>query len=196
MYVFPKKVTILRIYSLTTCTNASLALLTLMFLNIHRLFLMAIPDKVSLILSVLNLLFAEPVLLRLLILILLLMYGILSVLLSHLVVSLVHNLLNSLFIKPCSPLWLIQWGGRILHMDFSNDLALSQVKVTVPITPGGTPDFKWQRRLNGGKNQNPKKSPDQNLTPKTPMLNFRAIKISRQQRQSQNKFGFILYSQS
>ena len=35
-------------------------------------------------------------------------YGILSVLLSHLVVSLVHNLLNILFIKPCSPLWLIQ----------------------------------------------------------------------------------------
>ena len=47
-----------------------------MFLNIHRLFLMAIPDKVSLILSILKLIFAEPVLLRLLILILLLIYGI------------------------------------------------------------------------------------------------------------------------
>ena len=167
-----------------------------MFLNIRRLLLMAIPDKVSLILSILKLLFAEPVLLRLLILILLLIYGILSVLLSHLVVSLVHNLLSSFFIKPCSPLWLIQWGGRILHMGFSNDLFLSQVKVTVRITPGGTPDFKWQGRLNGGKNQNPKKSVDQNLTPKNPMLNFWAIKISRQQRQSQNKFGFILYSQN
>ena len=196
MYVFPKKVTILRIYSLTTCTNASLALLTLMFLNIHRLFLMAIPDKVSLILSILNLLFAEPVLLRLLILILLLIYGILSVLLSHLVVSLVHSLLNSLFIKPCSPLWLIQWGGRILHMDFSNDLALSQVKVTVPITPGGTPDFKWQRRLNGGKNQNQKKIPGPKFNPKNSHAEFPSHKISRQQRQSQNKFGFILYSQS
>ena len=63
-----------------------------MFLNIHRLFLISIPDKVSLILSILNLLFAEPVLLRLLISVLLLIiYGILSVLLSHLVVSLVHN---------------------------------------------------------------------------------------------------------
>ena len=42
-----------------------------MFLNIRRLFLMAVPDKVSLILSILKLLFAEPVLLRLPILILL-----------------------------------------------------------------------------------------------------------------------------
>ena len=42
-------------------TNASLALLTLMFLNTHRLFLMAVPDKV--ILSIFKLLFAEPVLL-------------------------------------------------------------------------------------------------------------------------------------
>ena len=69
---------------------------------------MAVPEKVSLILSVLKVLFAEPVLLRFLILILLLSYGILSVLLSHLVVSLVHNLLSSFFIKPSSPLWLIQ----------------------------------------------------------------------------------------
>ena len=38
---------------------------------------------------------------------LILSYGILSALLSHLVVSLVHNLLSSLFIKPCSPLWVI-----------------------------------------------------------------------------------------
>ena len=58
-----------------------MALLTLMFLNIHRLFLMAIPDKVSLILAILKLFFAEPVLLRLPILMLLLIYGILSVLL-------------------------------------------------------------------------------------------------------------------
>ena len=43
---------------------------------------MAIPEKVSLILSILKVLFAEPVLLRLLILILLLSYGILSVLLK------------------------------------------------------------------------------------------------------------------
>ena len=37
------------------------------------------------------------------------------------------------------------------------------------VAPGGgggvTPDFKWQGWLNGGKNQNPKKSLDQNLTP-------------------------------
>ena len=30
---------------------------------------------------------------------------------------------------------------------------------------GGTLDFKWQGWLNGGKNQNPKKALDQNLTP-------------------------------
>ena len=30
---------------------------------------------------------------------------------------------------------------------------------------GGTPDFKWQGLLNGGKIQNPKKSLDQKLTP-------------------------------
>ena len=92
----------LRIYF---TTNASLVLLTLMFLNIHRLFLTAVPDKV--ILSILKLLFAEPVTLRLPILILLLSYGILLVHLSPLVVSLLRNLLSSLFIKPCSPLWLI-----------------------------------------------------------------------------------------
>ena len=174
----------------------SLALWTSMFLNIHRLLLMAIPEKVSLILSILKLLFAKPVLLRLPILIFLLSSGILFVLLSHLVVSLVYNLLSSLFIKPCSPLWLIQWGGRILHMDISNDLSLSQVKVTVPVTPGGTLDFKWQGWLNRGKNQNPKKSLDQTLTPNNPMLNFWAIKISGKQRQSQSKFGFILYLQN
>ena len=53
-------------------TNASLALLTLMFLNINRLFLTAVPDKV--ILSVM-LKTPEPVLLRLPILIVLLSYG-------------------------------------------------------------------------------------------------------------------------
>ena len=31
---------------------------------------------------------------------------------------------------------------------------------------GGTPDFKWQGWSNGGKNQNPKKSLDQNLSSK------------------------------
>ena len=76
-----------------------------MFLNIHRLFLTAVQDKV--ILSILKLLFAEPVLLRLPILIVLLSYGILFVHLSPLVVLLVSNLLSSLFIKLCSPLWLI-----------------------------------------------------------------------------------------
>ena len=83
-----------------------------------------------------------------------------------------HNLLSSLFIKPCSPLWLIQWGGRILHMDISNDLSMSQVKVTLPIIPGGTLNFKWQRWSNGGKNQNPKKFLDQNLTPQKSHAEF------------------------
>ena len=68
-----------------------------MFLNIHRLFLTAVQDKV--ILSILKLLFEEPVTLRLPILIVLLSYGILLVHLSPLVVSLVRNLLSSLFIK-------------------------------------------------------------------------------------------------
>ena len=76
-----------------------------MFLNIHRLFLTAVPDKV--VLSILKLLFADPVLLRLPILIVLISYKILFVHLSPLVVSLVSNLLSSLFIKLCSPLWLI-----------------------------------------------------------------------------------------
>ena len=56
-----------------------------MFMNEHRLCLTAVPDKV--ILSILRLPFAEPVPLRLPILIVLLNYGILSVLLSHLVVN-------------------------------------------------------------------------------------------------------------
>ena len=76
-----------------------------MFLNIHPLFLTAVQDKI--ILSILKLLFAEPVLLRLPILIVLLSYGILFVHLSPLVALLVSNLLSSLFIKLCSPLWLI-----------------------------------------------------------------------------------------
>ena len=81
-------------------TNASLALLTLMFLNTHRLFLMAVPDKV--ILSIFKLLFAEPVLLieaSFLIVLSLLSYGIESVLLRHLVVSLVYNFLSIFFYK-------------------------------------------------------------------------------------------------
>ena len=88
-------------------TNISLTLLTLKNVLEHTslLFLTAVPDKV--ILSILKLLFAEPVLLRLPILIVLLSYGILFVHLSPLVVLLVSNLLSSLFIKLCSPLWLI-----------------------------------------------------------------------------------------
>ena len=61
----------------------------------------------STILSILKLVFAEPVLLRLPIFIVLLSYGILFAHLSPLVVSVVRNLLSSLFIKLCSPLWLI-----------------------------------------------------------------------------------------
>ena len=78
-----------------------------MFLNIPRLFLTAVPDKVSLILSILKLLFAEPLLLGPPILIVLQSYGILFVHLSPLLFSLVRLLLSSLFIKLCSPLWLI-----------------------------------------------------------------------------------------
>ena len=44
---------------------------------------------------------------------------------------------------------------------------------------GGTPDFKWQGWSNRNTNQNPKKSLEQNLTPKNPMPNFQAVKISR-----------------
>ena len=147
-----------------------------MFLNIRRLLLMAIPDKVSLILSILKLLFAEPVLLRLLILILLLIYGILSVLLSHLVVSLVHNLLNSLFIKPCSPLWLIQWGGRILHMGFSNDLFLSQVKVTGAYHPRGYSRFQMTGTIEWGQKSKPKKIPGPKFNPQKSHAEFMSHK--------------------
>ena len=41
-----------------------------------------------------------------------------------------------------------------------------------PSGGGGTPDFKFQGWLNGGKNQNPKKSQDQNLTPKKSHTEF------------------------
>ena len=44
---------------------------------------------------------------------------------------------------------------------------------------GVTPDLRRQGRSNGGKNQNPKKSLNQNLTPKNLMPNFQAIKIPR-----------------
>ena len=37
---------------------------------------------------------------------------------------------------------------------------------------GGIPDFRWQGWLNGGKNQNPKKSLDQNLSPKKSHAEF------------------------
>ena len=40
---------------------------------------------------------------------------------------------------------------------------------------GGILDFKWQGWSNGGKNQNPNKFLDQKLTPKNPMLHFRAL---------------------
>ena len=79
--------------------------MTLMFLNIHRLFLTAVPDQV--ILSILKLLFAEPLLFRLPILIVLQSYAILFVELSPLLFSLVRHLFSSLFIKLCSPLWSI-----------------------------------------------------------------------------------------
>ena len=36
----------------------------------------------------------------------------------------------------------------------------------------GTPDFKWQEWLNGNKNQNPKKSPDQSFTPQKSNAEF------------------------
>ena len=39
-------------------------------------------------------------------------------------------------------------------------------KRTIEPREGGTPDFKWQVWSKGGKNQNPKKSLDQDLTPK------------------------------
>ena len=70
--------------------------------------------------------------------------------------------------------------------------------------PGGgdTPDFKWYGWSNRDKNRNqknpkgfkqtPPKSLDQNLTPEKSHAYFRAIKISRTQRQSQNSFVFIL----
>ena len=76
----------------------------------------------------LKLLFAEPVLLRLPILIVLLSYGILFVHLSPLVVSPVRNLLSSLFIKLCSPLWLtlMRWK-LILHVDISDNLSQESI---------------------------------------------------------------------
>ena len=40
---------------------------------------------------------------------------------------------------------------------------------------GGILDFKWQGWSNGSKNQNPNKFLDQKLTPKNPMLHFRAL---------------------
>ena len=73
-----------------------MALLTLKNVLEHTsLFLTAVPDKVILI--ILKLLFAEPVLLRLPILIVVLSYAILIVHLSPPVVPLVSNLLSSLF---------------------------------------------------------------------------------------------------
>ena len=46
-----------------------------------------------------------------------------------------------------------------------------------------------------GFKQTPQKLLDQNLTPENPMPNFRAKKISRTQRQSQNSFVFILITE-
>ena len=68
-----------------------------MFKKIHPLFLTAVPDKV--ILYILKHLFAEPVLLRFPILILLLSYRILSVHLSPLVVFLVRNVKSNPLIE-------------------------------------------------------------------------------------------------
>ena len=113
-----------------------------MFLNIHRLFLMAIPDKVSLILSILKLLFAEPVLLRLLILILFL-WNFVSSLKSPSSFSSPQSFKQFVYKTMITTVVnTVRWKQRILQMDFSNDLFLSQVKVTVRITPGGTVDFK------------------------------------------------------
>ena len=51
--------------------------------------------------------------------------------------------------------------------------------VMMPPTQGGgdAPDFKWRGWSNGGRNQNPKKSPCQKLTLKNPIPNFLALKI-------------------
>ena len=45
---------------------------------------------------------------------------------------------------------------------------------------GGGTDFKWRGRSSMGQSQNPPKSPwAKNLPPKNPMMDFRALKISR-----------------
>ena len=50
---------------------------------------------------------------------------------------------------------------------------------------GGTPDFKCRGWWNGGKNQNPKKSMDRKLTPKTSHAEFPSL----------NKFGCTLFAE-
>ena len=52
--------------------------------------------------------------------------------------------------------------------------------------PGGAPDFKWWRWLNGGKNQNPKKSLDQISTPP---------KIPQQICEPKFAIGWILFAE-
>ena len=45
--------------------------------------------------------------------------------------------------------------------------------------PGGYPGFQATGMIQLGQKSKPKKSPHQNVTPKNPMPNFQAIKISR-----------------
>ena len=51
-------------------------------------------------------------------------------------------------------------------MDFSNDLSLSQVKVTVPITPGGYSRFQVTGTIEWGQKSKPKKIPGPKFNPK------------------------------
>ena len=53
----------------------------------------------------------------------------------------------------------IRKSSKMLHKFFTHELTC-------------TPDFKWQGWSNGGKNQNPKKSLDQNLSPKKSHAEF------------------------
>ena len=49
-------------------------------------------------------------------------------------------------------------------------------RVAGTCSPGGTPDFKWRGWSNGEKNQNPRKSLDQKLTPKKSYAEFPSLK--------------------
>ena len=87
----------------------------------------------------------------------------------------------------------IQWKFRQKRCRFVPFVADCSCITWFNIIPGwgSTPSFKWRGWSNGGENQNPKKplvpptkppkkSLDQKLTPKNPMPNFRALKISRE----------------